>query len=303
MYKCCFNICSSNKVVAIEQNNNEKTIEKGNFNELKYNPIFLGTGVTSNTYKININNLELTCKKIKKKEKLSAYREVEILKSLDYEHYLPVLYKAIETPSNIYILYSFIEGIDIFEMLKNPTFPINTNESISTIIREIALGLHSLFTYNYVHLDIKFENIIIQKTKPIRIKLIDLAFCEKLNCKNKLATCGTNGYASPEIILYNRFFHNSDIWSLGIIMYGLLTNKALFPINNYKISLNKFSDLKTYLNTQNPLWLGDDNVKGVEIEDLLNKMLTKNPAYRLSIKGVLNHKFIKNKDDDNFIEF
>ena len=69
-------------------------------------------------------------------------------------------------------------------MLKNPTFPINTNESISTIIREIALGLHSLFTYNYVHLDIKFENIIISKTKPIKIKIIDLAFCKKLDKKN-----------------------------------------------------------------------------------------------------------------------
>ncbi len=301
MHNCCFKICSSNKVAAIEQHINEKeTIEKGNFNELNYNPIFLGNGITSETYKININNLELTCKKIKKIEKLTAYREVEILKSLDYEHYLPFLYKAIETPSNYYILYSFIEGIDLFEMLKNPTFPINTNESVSTIIREIALGLHSLFKYNYVHLDIKFENIIIQKTKPIRIKLIDLAFCEKLNRENKIAMCGTNGYASPEVVVYNRFFHNSDIWSLGIMMYGLLTNKFLFSRDNYTISLNKFTDLKTYLGTRNPLWHKYDNIKSVEIEDLLNKMVTKNPAYRLSIKGVLNHKFIKN--DDDFIE-
>ena len=50
----------------------------------------------------------------------------------------------------------------------------------------------SLFRYNYIHLDIKFENIIISKTRPIKIKIIDLAFCKKLDQKNHLSDCTPN---------------------------------------------------------------------------------------------------------------
>ena len=82
------------------------------------------------------------------------------------------------------------------------------------------------------------------------------------------------------------------------MMYGLLTDKCLFSRDNYYISLDKFTDLKTHIDSRNPLWYNYDTIKAVEIQDLLNKMGTKNPAYRLSIKGVLNHKFIKNNDNN-----
>ena len=75
--------------------------------------------------------------------------------------------------------------------------------TLATIVKEITYGLDALFKHNYVHLDIKFENIIIKKTKPIQIKIIDLAYCRKLNVKNNFYNhCGTYGYiASPEVII------------------------------------------------------------------------------------------------------
>jgi len=288
MFNCCFR--NTNKVVSSNMVEIEQTsiMDKEEFNEKDYNPSILAKGSSSTSFKINIGNINLTCKKFAIRKKHEAYRETKILKSINYESYLPRLYKAIETPKNCYILYQFINGHDLYNMIQRENFP--KKDIIPDIIREITIGLHSLFKYNYVHLDIKYENIIIESTKPLKIKIIDLAFCEKVNNNNKISVCGTHGYISPEILLYNRYFHNSDVWSLGIIMFGLLTKKRLFPLDNtYRKTLEDFNNIKEYSETQfkNQYNQFDENVK-----NLLNKMLTKNAAYRISIKGILKHKFI-----------
>ena len=294
MFKCCFSSRYTNKVAAKEVPIKNPIMDEEEFYLKNYNPIILAKGSSSTSFKINIGNINLTCKKFMKKKRKSAYREVKILKSLDYESYLPRLYKAIETPNHCYILYQFIEGDDLYKVLTNDKYVI-TQDMIPDIIREITIGLHSLFKYNYVHLDIKFENIIIESINPIKLKIIDLAFCEKINNNNKIAVCGTHGYIPPEILLYNRYFHNSDIWSLGVIMFGLLTCKSLFPLDNkYKGVLEDFNTIKEYAhNNFGTIYEKmDENCK-----DLLNKMLTKNSAYRISIKGVLYHNFITRKNE------
>ena len=299
MFKCCFNSRYTNKVAAKEVSvsiEKKSIMDYEEFDEKNYNPIRLDKGSSAISFKINIDSINLTCKKFTKRKRKDAYREVKILKSIEYERYLPRLYKAIETPNYCYILYQFIEGKDLHNVLTNKE-KILTQDMIPSIIHEITMGLHSLFRYNYVHLDIKYENIIIESVNPIKLKIIDLAFCEKINNNNnKITVCGTYGYIPPEILLYNRYFHNSDIWSLGIIMFGLFTGKNLFPVNtNYKKILEDFSNIEEYMNDsfENQYKNIDDNVK-----DLFNKMLTKNPAYRISIKGVLKHDFIKNRNRD-----
>ena len=292
MFNCCFR--NSNKVISSNMVKIEQTsiMDKEEFNEKDYNPIIIAKGSYSTAMKIKIGDISLTCKKFTIRKKHEAYRETKILKNIGYEPYLPRLYKALETPNYCYILYQFIKGRDLHQMLVDDSnFP--TNDMIPRIIKEITLGLHSLFKYNYIHLDIKYENIIIESTNPIKLKIIDLAFCEKVNNNNKISVCGTHGYIAPEILLYNRYFHNSDIWSLGIIMFGLFTKKSLFPLDKtYRKNLENFNTINEY--AQNNF---EDTLKIFDKDslDLLDKMLTKNAAYRISMKGVLKHDFIKIK--------
>ena len=101
---------------------------------------------------------------------------------------------------------------------------------LAHIIREITLGLKQLFKFNYVHLDLKLENVFLNPEPPYNIKIIDVAFAKKLdNGVNKVCLLGTKSYISPEVLLYNRYFHNTDVWSLGIIIYILITENHLFP--------------------------------------------------------------------------
>ena len=292
MFNCCFR--NPNKVVSSNMVKIEQTsiMDKEEFNEKDYNPIIIAKGSYSTAMKIKIGDISLTCKKFTIRKKHEAYRETKILKNIGYETYLPRLYKAIETPKYCYILYQFIKGRDLHQMLADDyNFP--TKDMIPRIIKEITLGLHSLFKYNYIHLDIKFENIIIESTNPIKLKIIDLAFCEKVNNNNKISVCGTHGYIAPEILLYNRYFHNSDIWSLGIVMFGLFTRKSLFPLDKtYRKILENFNNINEYM--KNNFEIRTETFDEDSL-DLLDKMLNKNAAYRISIKGVLKHDFIKIK--------
>jgi len=185
-------------------------------------------------------------------------------------------------------MYEYLDGIDLMQMIQKPTYDVTSINNVSTIIREVTSGLYSLFKHNYVHLDIKFENIIISKTKPIKIKIIDLAFCKKLDKKNHLTgVIGTIGYVSPEVLMYKRYFHNTDVWSLGVVLYGLLTDKPLFHnTKNYLTMLHELQEFKIS-NISNQLDNLDENAS-----DLIKEMLQKNPASRITLKNILKHEFI-----------
>lgn len=291
MGNSCVFSCCHNRVNVVDNNiNNNSLIKTKNFDMFLYNPLILGNGSSGNTYKIIMNNHKITCKKVTKKHFDTAYEEIKILKEINQDKYLPVFFKAIETEKSLYIMYEYLDGCDLLQMIRDPTFNIKEKNTIADITKEITLGLYSLFRYNYVHLDIKFENIIISKTKPIKIKIIDLAFCKKLDQKNHLSEiCGTHGYISPEVLLYKRYFHNTDVWSLGVVLYGLFTDQLLFEnVTKNQAGRNQINNFRNiYEHSLQIKKIDDDAV------DLIDKMLQKNPASRISIKDILKHKFIQ----------
>ncbi len=281
--------CFSNRVNVIDQTIKNNTLIKiDTFDIKQYNPMILGFGVSGKAFKLNMNNHIITCKKIDKKYFNTAYEEINILKEIGHSKYLPTFFKAIQTEKHLYIMYEYLDGIDLMQMIQKPTYDVTSINNVSTIIREVTSGLYSLFKHNYVHLDIKFENIIISKTKPIKIKIIDLAFCKKLDKKNHLTgVIGTIGYVSPEVLMYKRYFHNTDVWSLGIVLYGLLTDKPLFHnTKNYLTMLHELQEFKIS-NISNQLDNLDENAS-----DLIKEMLQKNPASRITLKNILKHEFI-----------
>ena len=170
----------------------------------------------------------------------------------------------------------------------------NILKQIKTNIEEELdkLGKQYIFIikHNYVHLDVKFENIIISKIKPIKIKIIDLAFCKKLDKKNHLPNViGTKGYVSPEVLMYKRYFHNTDVWSLGVVLYGLLTDKPL--LSDTKNFLTMLQELQKFEISD----ISSDLDKlDSSASDLITSMLQKNPASRITLKNILKHKFINN---------
>ena len=301
MFKCCLGYeHQKNNVLPVDVNKSKikQIIRKNNlfeqieFTETSFSRKFLGGGLSSSTYKIKLNDVEYTCKKTKKTFSEDIINEVSVLKNIRGLDNLPYIYKAIETPLNYYILYKHIRGKDLEQYLRDIE-PLKTKK-VAHITHGILKGLSFLFSNNFVHLDIKLENIIIEETPHPKITLIDLAFCKKLNNVNKLEyLSGTIGYCAPEVLLHQRYSYNSDIWSLGIVIYNLLTKYELFTskTKKYKFQLSNYENLLDFKRAKLDL-LGADE------KDLLDNMLKKLPFERYSIKDVINHNFIKNNLDE-----
>ena len=253
---------------------------------------FLGSGHYGNCYKIVMNDKDYTCKKIKKSKNNRYKKEVTILKSLKTTEYLPEYCASFTNLLSHYILYNYISGKDLYQSLQEGFFEFKNKIKVLRVVHEISNGLFELFNHNLVHLDIKLENIILVNRNPIRIKLIDLESCQKINNKHN-TYCGTPGYASPEMILQHKYYYNTDVWSLGIILYMLYTHDNFLDKN--LIESENFNYLE-FFDTYNKNYIKNQlilsNCFDEEIYELLSVMLHKLHVYRISIHGLKKHKLL-----------
>ncbi len=169
---------------------------------------------------------------------------------IDYEYIYVILEKYEYTLYDFNILYN--------REFKT-TIPINLCRKI---INSIFLGLYELNVSGIMHCDLKPNNILLVTTKSLKtlfndikkkkikhddlinyldIKIIDFNLSQKSNSIYKSTTIQTIYYMAPEIILDNYEFNNTvDIWSIGVIIFELVTGRYLFDIydNNKKYDLN-----------------------------------------------------------------
>ncbi|MCQ2817204.1 MAG: protein kinase [archaeon] len=176
--------------------------------------------------------------------------------------------------------------------LKNKPFD---EEEIFDYLIEILLALYSLNQKNIMHRDIKSENILLKEEtfgnqKKIIAKLSDLGISRKVDgVVGSMTVCGTPYYIAPEIICNARIYDlNVDIWSLGIVLYELITlNK---PWYNAELSTKDFFNL--VLNKNYPP-LPDSTSK--ELKYLVDIMLIKDPDRRANIKDLFCLDFVYNR--------
>ena len=178
------------------------------------------------------------------------------------------------------------------------------DENISKyIFKEILYGINSLHENGYSHSDIKLDNILLDK--DFNIKLSDFSFSQELKGKNGdgklIEKKGTIGYFPPEFITqksYNGI--KSDIYSLGITLFALVTCGIPFPKKNSLLDAIKSrsynNKLKNYKESINHLNLSD------EFFNLCFKMISLNPDDRYNnIEEILNDPWLNN-DCSNLLD-
>ena len=178
------------------------------------------------------------------------------------------------------------------------------DENISKyIFKEILYGINSLHENGYSHSDIKLDNILLDK--DFNIKLSDFSFSQELKGKNGdgklIEKKGTIGYFPPEFITqktYNGI--KSDIYSLGITLFALVTCGIPFPKKNSLLDAIKTrsynSKLKFYKESLNDLNLSDD------FFNLCFKMISLNPDDRYNnIEEILKDPWLNN-DCSNLLD-
>lgn len=140
------------------------------------------------------------------------------------------------------------------------------------------------------HRDIKAENIMF--TKNMEIKIIDFGMSKlynQENLRNLKSKVGSPYYIAPEILVNDYYGFECDIWSLGIILYIMVS--GYLPFNGKTNS----SIFKQVMNAKSIKFVEDGFAKvSSTCKDLILKMLTYDPLKRIKVKDALNHPFITN---------
>lgn len=246
----------------------------------------IGGGAFSSVYKCErIEDKKIFAVKIISKENLDSTskanlkNEISILKLVSHPNIIH-MDGFFETQDKIYFVIELIAGGDLFNNIVNrKTFDDFELKKLAKTIAECLAYLHEL---GIVHRDIKPENILCDKQTD-RLVLTDfgLAHIVLPNCK-LLDTCGTLDYVAPEILNSQGYGCETDIWSLGIILYLVYYGRLPFCSDTEADTLNNILYQQISIN---------DN-KNMLANDLILKCLNKNPKKRISAKEILTHPFI-----------
>eukprot|EP01118_Nematostelium_gracile_P014648 TRINITY_DN5761_c0_g1_i2.p1 TRINITY_DN5761_c0_g1~~TRINITY_DN5761_c0_g1_i2.p1 ORF type:complete len:341 (+),score=90.50 TRINITY_DN5761_c0_g1_i2:167-1189(+) len=203
-----------------------------------------------------------------------------------------VRYKThFETLNNIYLVYELVKGNDLCTFMTDRNYePVNDKEA-RAILRQLVNGLLYCHSQGIAHRDIKLDNILITaegKTKIIDFGLSTSKLGPNDKCKDYV---GSPEYAAPEIMSrkpYNPF--RSDVFSIGVVMYGLLFGE--FPFS----TADRWD--KVAAGTHPPIRWADrsPNFPGVvskEAKELIEAMLEVNPENRITVGEILNHKWFQ----------
>ncbi|PVD38854.1 hypothetical protein C0Q70_01478 [Pomacea canaliculata] len=194
------------------------------------------------------------------------------------------LYKTFKDRKYVYMLMELCLGGELWTILRDKScFDDLTARFCVGCVLE---AFHYLHSKGIIYRDLKPENLLVDSEGFI--KLVDFGFAKKIGVGRKTWTfCGTPEYVSPEVILNKGHDHSADYWSLGILMYELLTGTPPFtgadPMKTYNIILKGIDAIEFPKKISRTASL------------LIKKLCRDNPAERLGYgkNGIIDIK--KNK--------
>lgn len=195
----------------------DKVIGKGHFSEVR-----LGL--------CKLNKTKVAIKVIQKRnlrtEELEAtLAEAEILKICNHKNIVHSI-DIFDNSDVLYIVLEYLENGTLTKFLKKNR-KILINHMIKKIIKEIAEGINYLHKNGIIHRDLKPENIMLNEN--LEIKIIDLGLSKIVGENTKIEQkLGTITFVAPEVFQGKGYNKEADIWSLGLIVFYLLSGNFAF---------------------------------------------------------------------------
>uniref|UniRef100_A0A674CFG7 non-specific serine/threonine protein kinase n=1 Tax=Salmo trutta TaxID=8032 RepID=A0A674CFG7_SALTR len=243
-----------------------KTIGKGNFAKVKLARHILTGREFNNEQLIHFLSLQL-------------FREVRIMKILNHPNIVK-LFEVIETERTLYLVMEYASGGEVFDYLV--AHGRMKEKEARAKFRQIVSAVQYCHQKHIVHRDLKAENLLLDA--DMNIKIADFGFSNEFTMGNKLDTfCGSPPYAAPELFQGKKYDGPEvDVWSLGVILYTLVSGSLPFDGQNLKELRERVLRGKYRI----PFYMSTD------CENLLKRFLVLNPAKRGTLEQIMKDRWI-----------
>jgi len=227
-------------------------------------------------------------------DKVALLTEIQLMSVNSHPH-IVMFTEAYETPSRVYVVMEFLSGGTIFDLRERGKFwedgkwtPPHNELKLKTITKQVIEAVKYLHEYITVHRDLKPENILAsEKSENSPVKLIDFGMAKTLEAGQKeFQQCGTQEYQAPEMLSEKGYDLKIDMWSIGIMLYLLITGH--FPFED-KNSLK----LRSIILTGKISWdYKGWNLFSEQAKDFVQKLLKSDPDARMSATDALSHPWV-----------
>uniref|UniRef100_A0A4W5RSI4 Myosin, light chain kinase 5 n=1 Tax=Hucho hucho TaxID=62062 RepID=A0A4W5RSI4_9TELE len=250
----------------------------------------LGVGKFGQVFKLTHKETGRVCagkfyKGRRAKEREAARKEIELMNYLHHPKLVHCL-GAYDLKPEMVMVMEFIAGGELFERIVDDSF-VHTEPASVHYMQQIVEGMGYMHQQNIIHLDLKPENIVCVDHTGTRIKIIDFGLASKLDPSTPLKVMhGTPEFVAPEVIGYEPVSLATDMWSIGVICYILLSGESPFQGNSEAETLALVTGAQWEFDEESFEEITD------QAKDFISSLLNKEPRRRISCEEALVHSWI-----------
>ncbi|XP_041039280.1 myosin light chain kinase 3 isoform X1 [Carcharodon carcharias] len=221
------------------------------------------------------------------KQKEEVKNEIQVMNQLNHTNLIQ-LYDAFESKNDIILVMEYIDGGELFDRIIDESYNLTEMDTI-LFVRQICEGLQYMHQRYILHLDLKPENILCVNREANQVKIIDFGLARRYKPREKLKIhFGTPEFLAPEVVNYDFVSFPTDMWSLGVITYMLLSGLSPFLGEDDNETLNNIIACEWDLNDAEFENVSED------AKEFISKLLIKEKGARISATQCLKQPWLNN---------
>ncbi|XP_056305813.1 myosin light chain kinase 2, skeletal/cardiac muscle [Danio aesculapii] len=221
------------------------------------------------------------------KERDMALNEMQVMNQLSHPNILQ-LYEAFEVKNQVVLILEYVEGGELFERIVDESSPL-TEVDAMVFVKQICEGIQYMHQMYVLHLDLKPENILLVNRSSHQVKIIDFGLARRYKPREKLkVSFGTPEFLAPEVVNFDFVSFPTDMWTLGVVTYMLLSGLSPFLGDD---------DGQTLNNVLMGNWYFDEDAfehVSADARDFVSNLLIRERSGRMSATQCLKHPWLNN---------
>ncbi|KAG8572595.1 hypothetical protein GDO81_012099 [Engystomops pustulosus] len=223
--------------------------------------------------------------------RMEILHEIAVLELAKDNPWVIKLHEVYETATEMILVLEYAAGGEIFNQCIAEREEAFKEKDVQRLMRQILRGISFLHRHNVVHLDLKPQNILLTSDRPLgNIKIVDFGLSRIVNNNEELREImGTPEYVAPEILSYEPISTATDMWSIGVLAYVMLTGTSPFLGDDKQHTFLNISQLNISFT---------EDFEGVSepAVDFMKNLLVREPEGRATAEDCLQHPWLAEGD-------